>query len=90
MVRIIKVDSYSEFIEHAVESINKGYEFDEIDGSFADGGAIVMLNDDNDKIVLVCEEDTEADMVYTDIYSFMRKACESVFKAYVRSSIYNK
>ena len=91
MNKTINVDNYDELVTYAVEYMNDGYEFEELDGSFADGGAIVMrCNDDDSKIVLICMEDTEADMVYDDLYSFMKNACRSVFEAYMRSSVYNK
>lgn len=91
MNKTIKVDNYDELVTYAVEFMNDGYEFDELDGSFSDGGAIVMrCYEDDSKVVLICEDDTEADGVYGDLYSFMKQACKSVFEAYMRSSVYNK
>ena len=44
----------------------------------------------DDKIAIVCEEDTEADMMYGDLYVYMQQASKIVFKSYMRSSVYNK
>ena len=90
MNQIIKVSKYDEFVAKINDCENKGYEFESLDGSFSDGGAIVMQNDENDKIVIICEEDTEADMMYGDLYVYMQQASEIVFKSYMRSTIYNK
>ena len=90
MKQIIKVSKYDEFVADVIDCMNEGYEFESLDGSFSDGGAIVMQNDENDKIVIICEEDTEADMMYGDLYVYMQQASEIVFKSYMRSTIYNK
>ena len=88
MDSLIKIDTHNELISEATKAINNGYKFDELDGSFADGGAIIMRNDDNNKIALVCEDDTEAEGLYTDLYEFMQNLCGSVFKSYIRSLVY--
>lgn len=90
MNQIIKVSKYDEFVAKIIDCMNKGYEFESLDGSFSDGGAIVMQDDEYDKIVVICEEDTEADMMYGDLYVYMQQASEIVFKSYMRSTIYNK
>ena len=90
MKQIIKVNKYDGFVGTIIDCMNDGYEFEELDGSFSDGGAIVMQNDENDKVVIICEEDTEADMMYGDLYVYMQQASEIVFKSYMRSTIYNK
>lgn len=91
MNQIIKVSKYDELVAKINDCMNKGYEFEELDGSFSDGGAIIMRNyESDDKIAIVCEEDTEADMMYGDLYVYMQQASEIVFKSYMRSTIYNK
>ena len=90
MNQIIKVSKYDELIAKINDCMGAGYEFEELDGSFSDGGAIVMQDDEYDKIVIICEEDTEADMMYGDLCVYMQQASEIVFKSYMRSTIYNK
>lgn len=90
MNQIIKVSKYDELVTKINDCMNKGYEFEELDGGFSDGGAIVMQNDENDKIVIICEEDTKADMMYGDLYVYMQQASKIVFKSYMRSFVYNK
>lgn len=90
MKQIIKVSKYDELVAKINDCMNKGYEFEELDGSFSDGGAIVMQNDENDKIVIICEEDTKADMMYGDLYVYMQLASKIIFKSYMRSFVYNK
>ena len=80
MNQIIKVSKYDELIAKISDCMGAGYEFEELDGTFSDGGAIVII----------CEEDTEADMMYGDLYVYMQRASEIVFKSYMRSTIYNK
>lgn len=91
MNQIIKANKHNELIAKISDCMDAGYEFEELDGSFSDGGAIIMRNyESDDKIAIVCEEDTEADMMYGDLYVYMQQASKIVFKSYMRSTIYNK
>lgn len=87
MDNILKARNYDELSTYIVELMNDGYEFEEMDGTFADGGAIV-LSCKGDKAIVICEDDTKADICYTELHFMMKQASAAVLKAFVRPSQY--
>ena len=87
MEKTIKVQTYSELAVFISDAMSDGYEFEEMDGTLEDGGAIV-LNKKDDELVIICEDGTNADVCYNELLNQIQKVSSVVIKSFVRPFMY--
>lgn len=87
MEKTIKVQTYSELAVFISDAMSDGYEFEEMDGTLEDGGAIV-LNKQDDELVIICEDGTNADVCYNELLNQIQKVSSVVIKSFVRPFMY--
>lgn len=87
MEKTIKVQTYSELAVFIADAMSDGYEFEEMDGTLEDGGAIV-LNKQDDELIIICEDGTNADICYNELLNQIQKVSSVVLKSFVRPFMY--
>lgn len=90
MEKTVKFQTYSELAVFIADAMSDGYEFEEMDGTLEDGGSIVLDKKDNedDEIVIICEDGTNADICYNELLNQMQKASSVVLKSFIYPFMY--
>lgn len=90
MENTVKVQTYSELAVFIADAMNKGYRFEEMDGTLEDGGAIILKKQDNDDdfMVIICEDGTNAANCYDELLNQIQNASSVVLESFIRPLMY--